>query len=1467
MKKHNRIISIILILTFAASLMLPSMTPLAAESPTIYVNEMFDDQITNDIPDNFNITKGTDGRVVLRDEKNLDKAAFAKTLASAVSMSVEVPELPDKYVVSADIMIDGQRVDGNILSIKGSGTITLLQANVNGEITLNNGYRAGGYRLGTWANYTFVINRIKQKYDFYINGKKIVGDFYLSNNIAAEKSIGFDIKKGAGESSGLYVDNVRVYSGDKIMKDSFFPKAQKNPGDIPYEETENFEIGNKVILNSSGKDGIAPYFVPKIGVAEFAPLPGEEKMRIHFSRPGGTTADIFADITLSGTEDLIHFVYQLDVYPAGFSSNNTLIFLGTTLGLNLFGNGSVELGGQRLMSIPMKKWSTITVVFRTDMGVADAYLNGELVVKDVQTSVAPPATMRIGLASESYKADIYMDNFQFYEGSEPRDLSQQADAGAGGLSFVGDTKDDVAKAAKGGSVFMNDRDVVYYNGEKTSYTALGGDKIYKEGILFADTATVATVLGKEIFYDADSGEIKSELALASIGKATVNVGGKELPLAAAPFVTNDKAYIPVYSYAENALGLHGYEDSRGWLYVSKTDWRFSNNYYSYREPVDIIDGYLQFDRPSGQKIYDDMVANGNYKKHPRLFATDESVAELRANIKTNPTMAKWARNIMSTADGLCNREPVKYEIPDGLRLFLSCLEVRERLYAYATAYLASGNKKYAEGAWKEIENACNWKDWNVDMHYLDSGKIGPGMAVAYDVFYNEFTEEQKAFMRQKVKEHYMDYAIEIYAGRTNSNLVTNTSNWGAVCNGSMLMWCLATMDEEDAESDYTKAAKHLAACTLQSIEAPIVKLYPSGTWNEGPSYFQYVLEYTTWAALSLTNSCGTDYGIFEYPGFMESINYVMYMQTTNGYFNLSETGEAGSKATLDAPEVFLAARLTNDDDLTAAWYNIKFNVIGKGAKTLDLLFYKPVDTTNLSFNYPLDRHFDGLEMEIMRSDWESASGKAVCVTAGDWGSSSHFDMGNFSFDALGVRWAMDLGKVNQAVAGGYLGKDGYTLYRKRAEGHNCIVINPDETPGQKPNEGGYVVKSEYKPRGAYAVYDLTDVYSENLSAYKRGIYFGDDRNTLTVQDEFTLTKGGSDIYWFMHTKADIEISPDKKSAILSESGQQLRVEFDTSFADYTLEVMDAKPLPTTPERPDQKQNKGFRKLVLKAKGSREQYITAKLIPVEPRKNYEAAKYVPISDWSIPDGEIEPLMNITSIQIDGSPIIGFDPLKTEYNYSTIDTSRIPVVSATATRGNITVTQADKMGSYATISLTDGIETLTYKVLIEEGIIDSMAQTDETLKPSDAGTITDALVATPMTVGTPNGMHRLFIKGFYAADAQSGNPGEHIFDQNMTTKWASDMKEVNIVADLGSVRKVDGLALAFTLGDSRNYKFDILVSDDNVNYKRVFTGQSTGKTADYEHIALNVNARYIRFIGYGHATGEWNNLNEFAPYVIE
>ena len=162
---------------------------------------------------------------------------------------------------------------------------------------------------------------------------------------------------------------------------------------------------------------------------------------------------------------------------------------------------------------------------------------------------------------------------------------------------------------------------------------------------------------------------------------------------------------------------------------------------------------------------------------------------------------------------------------------------------------------------------------------------------------------------------------------------------------------------------------------------------------------------------------------------------------------------------------------------------------------------------------------------------------------------------------MGVRWAEELGPGPYDAPNYFLNTPAggrWKNYSKRAEGQNTLVINPSMTLDDQ-----YVLaESEFihfEPRdgGGFCTLDMTDAYRMNgATDVTRSFELYNNRSSLKITDTVKCLIR-SDIYWFMHTKADIKVSEDGKTAILTIGDKQLKA---TSHADGTFSVMKAERL-------------------------------------------------------------------------------------------------------------------------------------------------------------------------------------------------------------------------------------------------------------------------------------------------------------------
>jgi hypothetical protein len=93
---------------------------------------------------------------------------------------------------------------------------------------------------------------------------------------------------------------------------------------------------------------------------------------------------------------------------------------------------------------------------------------------------------------------------------------------------------------------------------------------------------------------------------------------------------------------------------------------------------------------------------------------------------------------------------------------------------------------------------------------------------------------------------------------------------------------------------------------------------------------------------------------------------------------------------------------------------------------------------------------------------------------------------------------------------------------------------------------------------------------------KRGIALTDHRRSVVVSDEI-INKNPAAVYWFAHTRAAITLSRNKKSAVLSQHGKKY-IATIVAPANAVFTVMEARPLPGSPQPTENNPNKGVQKL-------------------------------------------------------------------------------------------------------------------------------------------------------------------------------------------------------------------------------------------------------------------------------------------------
>lgn len=580
-------------------------------------------------------------------------------------------------------------------------------------------------------------------------------------------------------------------------------------------------------------------------------------------------------------------------------------------------------------------------------------------------------------------------------------------------------------------------------------------------------------------------------------------------------------------------------------------------------------------------------------QHPRLLATQDEFSELKKRVGAEPQLRAWFAKVKEEGERLLSAPPSKYEIPDGLRLLATSRRVMHRVYTLAILYRLEGDRKFAERAWAELDAAAGFPDWN-PKHFLDTAEMTHAFAIAYDWLYDVWSVEQRETLKAAMITKGLKPAQTIYS--PPRGWARARHNWNQVCNGGIGMGALALGDVEP------ELCGTILKSALESIPLAMHEFAPDGAWNEGPGYWAYATMYNVVFLAGLQSALGTDFGLSDIPGFSLTGLFPLYIGGPIGRtFNYADGGDRA----IHGPQIFWFARRFSQPVLD--WYQSQTS----SPDPLDLLWYNGSGKRPTDAGLPLDKYFRGAEVVTMRSAWEDPNALFVGFKAGDnKANHSHLDLGSFVFDALGVRWATDMGADDYNLPG-YFGAQRWNYYRLRAEGQNTLVLNPGTAPDQDPKATTRIVRFESNPDRVFAIADLTPAYREHAARVQRGVALL-NRNALLIQDEIRADKP-ADLWWFMHTGADIRVRPDAKSAILKKGNATLEVRI-LSPGDAGINMTEAKPLPAAPHPEKQAENKGVRKLAVHLEKVTDQTLAILLIPEQAKGETRSPEVKRLSEW-------------------------------------------------------------------------------------------------------------------------------------------------------------------------------------------------------------------------------------------------------------
>lgn len=1159
--------------------------------------------------------------------------------------------------------------------------------------------------------------------------------------------------------------------------------------------------------------------------------------------------------------------------------------------LDISGSKISVLGKTLVDGFTPGEWYNIQFKFNLLTQSADIYLNGE---KTLSTVSLPKETYNISalefyipqVLTETAESSWCFDKLRIYEASNPLSDNEFANEWSRyqGNEFTPSEEYSV------GLLFRYDK-FAFLTLHNRFVTSIGGVRFYKDNKFYDLPVPIKEVEGTYLvplkaFAESFGANVSFNESDMSV---TLNYGAKTLKgtIGSDIFYINGKITKSRYPLSTekghsvipmNVLAiLFNINPLRqGDLIILdekpiEIDWVYDENLKTNRDGLTFEEAVIKqitrsflYERPLAEDVVATYKANNPTGSHPRLIVKPGTFEMLKEERLKDSVLNDKIVKVLASADQMLNMDVVEYVLRDGLRGTFP-QQLCDRGITLSFAYLMTGEDKYKNKLWENLEAATKFPDFNPG-HFLDVGRAGEGVAVAYDWLYDDWTPEQRKAMEKMMYEFVLIPMLNSYKTsyvmEGGASWINQASNQNVVMNNAGLGCAIGLIDSYPDD-----AAQHIAN-VCRSLELPLALFAPDGGWEEGVSYWKYTMISLPYVIESYQNGIGSDFGLMNSPGIDNTAYYPIFMAGTEGTFNF---GDAGVESAYSSSIQWFANEY-NDKSLAILRAN---NTASQSIQ--DVLYHMPDIDKNEEVVLEKDAFFKKLGTATLRTGWSDSDIVAALHGGAVDGPHGHEDNGTFLLDAFGERWVCDLPKedYNLSQYGKYTldGTEDYDwehfdrFYRYKAEGHNTVVADlynrmshtntfEDRVSDMEFGAFSEMIKFETQEAGGYAILDMTptnDIYECAL----RGVKLDRAMQEVILQDNFRAEKE-TEFVWSMHTQADVEIASDGKSAILSIGSKRLWVGI-ISDGDEKLQLKSASTLYPEFAPPVETANdtssvlgdvsKDYHRILIHKKNSKNFNVTVCFKQLLAGQTVPSVipKATPMETWYF-SPTAEKLPTLTSIAVDGKEISGFSENINTYSFKVpTQDSPIPKVTAQTETGlNIQIMEADTLPGVTSILLLDeeGNQKAIYNV--------AFAPVNDTSKFLNEKQI-------PLADFT------------VSSEPEAQNGAANLFDANLSSVFATDEQGGSVIMDFGEIYDVAEVKMAFLNGSARKEQFTIEASTDGINWITVIAnGEGNGQTTGYQDFTFDpVNARYIRVKFYGHVkdnglTGNWVSVSEMCAF---
>ncbi len=528
--------------------------------------------------------------------------------------------------------------------------------------------------------------------------------------------------------------------------------------------------------------------------------------------------------------------------------------------------------------------------------------------------------------------------------------------------------------------------------------------------------------------------------------------------------------------------------------------------------------------------------------HPRLLLPKGAEKKLLKQINRDAVWKEIHTATLGEADRIITL-PVNERIKTGMRLLAVSRENLRRIFILSYAYRMTGQEKYLVRAEQEMLKAASFSDWNPS-HFLDVGEMTMALGIGYDWLYPALSEASRRTIREAIVEKGFKPSYD-----TAYNwFVDAEHNWNQVCNGGLAFGAIAVAESEP------EWAQKIIDRAIDKVRLPMRHYAPDGAYPEGPGYWGYGTLFNVLLIGGLESTFGTDYGLSQMPGFMQTGTYEMQMVSPLiKHFNYMDNSYEPESSS--APFWFYSK--TQDPSVLCQQVSILQRDTAKKYlkdRVLPAMLIWGAGAPMEKAVAPQETFWAGrgnTPVCVMRSGWGDPNARFVGVKLGSPSiNHGHMDVGSFVFEADGVRWAIDLGSedYNTTETRGVdlwnmaQQSQRWDVFRYNNRSHNTLTFN-DKL--QRVNGSAQIIESDSATARRFVKTDLTPVYAGQVDKVERTISLVDN-DYLLIEDEITAGKNYTRMRWTLMTRATPKILSDN-TVMLEQDGKRclLKIESET----------------------------------------------------------------------------------------------------------------------------------------------------------------------------------------------------------------------------------------------------------------------------------------------------------------------------------